>query len=49
MADDVENGKSMNVITKSNVMYRVLLFMRMINTPDNEEYKRIRKELTNNK
>lgn len=48
MDEAVERARAMNIHTKNNVMYRVLLFIRMISTPDKKEYRRIRKELTHN-
>ena len=46
MDEEIKSAKDMNITTKSNVMYRILLFIRMINTPDPKEFRRIRKELT---
>lgn len=48
METEIDGGRTMNITTKSNVMYRILLFIRMINTPDLKEYSRIRHELTHN-
>lgn len=49
MEEEIDDARTLNTTTKNNVVYRVLLFIRMINTSDPKEFKRIRKELTNNK